>query len=160
MKQVATLFLYTYLRRNETTMMRTALHCTAVLLLVTLLLLLPQGASGGQKVSVTEGNLTLLVGTWQGHSRSVSPSDGQIRFESDVTLEVESTTEGTFTLENGATWQTAIGAKDGKVFLTYGRRVRAFTLEQEEDGRYQLSIRYDSTFRGFDRDNTLVLRKQ
>ena len=133
----------------------------AAVLVVALLLVLPQGASGGEKVSVTPENLTLLVGTWQGHSRSVSPSDGVTRFESDVTLEVESATRGTFTIKkNGATWQTAVRAKDGKVLLTYGRRVRAFTLEQDKDGTYQLSIRYASTFRNFDRDNTLVLNKK
>lgn len=145
-------------------MARIQLFKVATFALLAAVLLAPwvsEAAHAGDPVPVTSENLTLLLGTWEGHGESVSKSDGKTYWESDVTLTVENTAEGTFTLhQKGKSWQTAVRAKDGKVLLTYGRAERAFTLEQEGDGGYQLTIRYDSTYQGWKRDNTLVLTKR
>lgn len=133
---------------------------TTMSLVAAALLLVCEAAYAGEEVFVTDENLALLEGTWQGHGRAIGKRDGKTYWESDVTLAVENTTQGTFTLQNGRAWPTTIRAKDGKVLLTYGRAERAFTLEREDAGRYQLTIQYASTYQGWKRDNTLVLSKK
>ena len=130
----------------------------SVLLILLAFASVPSHAMAGS-VEITNESRSVLLGSWTGEV--VAIGGGKVRFKSDVTLTVDDDPafQGEFTLhKTNSSWVTDIEFAEGKVIMTYGRKKRAFVLE-EDSGQNILRTEYDSTWKGYKRKNTLILRK-
>lgn len=118
-----------------------------------------------EMLDYSRANRDILVGTWKGEMNGEKKCQGECRggrvvWQSKVTLVVKEPTRGKFTLhKKNRSWKTDITGKNGSPWMTFAREQREFELSNQ-GGAYQLRLEFESTAKGDQRNNTLVLIKQ